>query len=922
MAPSVPASQTDAEPLGPIGRSLSRRCSDKQKRSVPLGHSAHIIALPLALTPGSRLGVYEVVASIGEGGMGQVFRARDTKLDRDVAIKILPEAFAHDADRLARFQGEARTLASLNHPNIAAIHGLEESGGVTAIVMELVEGDDLSQRTARGAIPLDEALPIAKQIADALEAAHEQNIIHRDLKPANIKLRPDGVVKVLDFGLAKALDPSPAGSPDATASPTVASPAMTGVGVLLGTAAYMSPEQAKGRPADKRSDVWGFGCVLFEMLTGRHVFEGDTTTEVLSGVLKSEPNWQLLPADTPQGLRRLLRRCLQKDRRLRLHDIADARIDIDELQQEPRTHLDGIPGAPRPNARFVWFAATAILIIAGVGASLWLLRAPPSSPERRLEITTPPTLDPVTMSISPDGEKVVFAATFEGRSLLWVRFMVTPFSLRPLPGTDYAQYPFWKPDSRALGFFAGGELNRIDVDGGSVRPLAHAQAGVGGTWNRDGTILFATSNGRPMSRIPETGGMAVAVTKVEAPQTTHRFPQFLPDGDHFLYYVTGSPDVRGIYVGQLDGSPGGRLLDSDSLGVYAAGHVLFVQRGTLFAHAFDLERRQLTGDRFPVAENVAFNARIAAELGLSASNTGSIVFRTASAAGQRRLEWFDRSGKQLGALGDDKEGFSPALSPDGRRVAFYRTINGDQDIWWLELGRGVGRQFTTHPSGDNNPLWSHDSSRILFSTNRTGIRSIFEGSITGDGSERLFLQTDQNVVPLDWSPDGTLLYRSNDPKTNFDIWAYSPGNRKKVPVVRTDFEEREAQFSPDGKWIAYQSNQSGSFEIYVQPFPGPGTPLPISTNGGAQVRWRGTELFYIALDGQLMAVPVKISSDGTIDVGPPESLFFTRIAGGPVQALDPHQYAVSRDGQRFLMSTVTEVDNSPITVILNWKGKP
>ena len=869
-----------------------------------------------------RLGSYEISAQIGAGGMGEVYRATDTSLKRAVAIKVLPASVAADRERLARFQREAEVLASLNHPNIAAIYGLERSDGMTSLVMELVEGPTLSDRISQRPIPLDEALPIAKQIAEALEAAHEQSIIHRDLKPANIKVRPDGTVKVLDFGLAKVFEPLSAGSADATASPTIASPAMTGVGVLLGTAAYMSPEQAKGLSADKRSDVWAFGCVLFEMLTGRQAFAGDTTTEVLSGVLKSEPNWQLLPAHTPQELRRLLRRCLQKERRLRLHDIADARIDIDELQHEPRTSPDGIPSTPRRNARFVWFVATALLIVAGVSASVSLLRAPSSSPERRVEVTTPPTLDPVTLSISPDGEKVVFVATFEGRSLLWVRSLVSGSS-QPLLGTDYAQYPFWSPNSRAIGFFAGGKLQRIDVDGGSVRPLANAQAGVGGTWNRDGTILFATSNGRPMSRIPETGGMPVDVTKVEAPQTTHRFPQWLPDGRHFLYYVTGSPDVRGIHVGQLDGSPGQRLLDTDTLAVYAAGHLLFVHQGTLFAQAFDQERLQLTGERFRVAESVAFYARIAGELGLSASTTGSIAFRTASGAVQRRIEWFDRSGKQIGSLGDDIEGFSPALSPDGRRVALYRTTNGDQDIWWHELGREVGLRLTTDPSGDNSPLWSRDGSRVLFSTNRTGIRSIFEKSITGTGGETLFLQTDQNVVPLDWSPDGTLLYRSNDPKTNFDIWAMPAGDKKTFPVVRTSFDEREAQFSPDGKWIAYQSNQSGRFEIYVQPFPGPGTPLAISTNGGAQVRWRSDkELFYIALDGQLMAVPVRLSSDGTIDRGTPDSLFFTRIAGGPVQANDPHQYAVSRDGQRFLISTVTEVDNSPITVILNWKAVP
>jgi serine/threonine protein kinase len=461
----------------------------------------------LALTPGTRLGVYDITAPIGEGGMGQVFRARDTKLDRDVAIKVLPEAFAHDADRLARFTREAKTLASLNHPHIAGIYGLEESAGITALVMELVEGEDLSQRIARGAIPIDETLPIAKQIADALEAAHEQGIIHRDLKPANIKVRADGTVKVLDFGLAKAVDPAGISSVNAMHSPTLSIHA-TMQGVILGTAAYMAPEQARGKLVDRRTDIWAFGAVLFEMLTGSPPFPGEDISHVLARVIERDPDWNRLPANMPASIVRLLRRALQKDPRQRLSDIRDARFEIDDASTEPTATDAPARLTPRSSARWLTVIAIAAVIVALVSVAAVLSfhgdRVSPAS-EIHLELTTPPTTQPETLAISPDGQKILFVATSAGRPSLWLRALDAD-AATVLPGTEGASLPFWSPDSRSIGFFADARLKRVDIDGGSAKILASASYGLGGTWNRDGMILFGPVPGRPILRVSATGG--------------------------------------------------------------------------------------------------------------------------------------------------------------------------------------------------------------------------------------------------------------------------------------------------------------------------------------------------------------------------------------------------------------------------------
>ena len=889
----------------------------------------------MALIPGTRLGVYDVSAQIGAGGMGEVYRARDTKLGRDVAIKVLPDSLASDPERLARFEREALVLAALNHPNIAAIYGLEEGPAnaghyVRALVLELVEGPTLADRIARTPMPLDDALPIARQICEALEAAHEQGIIHRDLKPANVKVRPDGTVKVLDFGLAKLDERSASLScerGDLTHSPTLMA---SMPGAILGTAAYMSPEQATGKEADRASDVWAFGCVLYEMLTGRQAFQGDSVSEVLASVLKTEPDWHRVPAG-PEGIRRLLRRCLQKDQKRRLRDIRDARIEIDEAQAEPLTAIPGAQAPSRRNERLAWLFALVVVTIVAAVIVLGRLGAAPSTtplPEMRVEINTPPTTDPTSLAISPDGQTLAFVATSDGQSRLWLR----PFnavSARPLPETDGASFPFWSPDSRSVAFFADGLIKQIGVDGGSPRTLANAPGGVGGTWNREGVILFSRL-GSPILRLSDRGGDPTPATQLDAQQGAHYGPQFLPDGRHFLYWAVGGRAPNGVYVGQLDGSETRRLLDADFPAVYASqDHLLFVRQGTLFAQRFDPARLALAGTPFPVAEQVTSSSN-KVRAAVSTSDAGPVAYRTGSASGgERQLTWFDRSGHQLANMGAPFRStqLAPSLSPDGRRVALFRGVNGNIDVWLLDVERGVPTRFTFDSADDVRPLWSRDGSRIVFSSNRTGVHDLYQKSASGSGTEEaLLLQTPQNKLAIDWSPDGRfVLYQSIDPKRNIDIWALPlDGDRKPFAVVQTDFEEHGGQFSPDGKWIAYVSIKSGRYEVYVRPFQRTADEIRISSDGGDQVRWRpdGKELFYIARDGQLVAVPIRLGSNNeTVEAGTPVRLFVTRVSGWGSGTQGP-QYVVSPDGQRFLMNTLTgEVITSPITVILNWKPK-
>jgi Tol biopolymer transport system component len=624
-----------------------------------------------------------------------------------------------------------------------------------------------------------------------------------------------------------------------------------------------------------------------------------------------------------------------------LRDIGEARIELVDDQGPIHRKMTSWEAAA---ARRLLLAAS-ILMLALTGAliAVWRLPSAPTLPEMRVEVTTPPSADPVSLAISPDGRTIVVVANDEGRSRLWLRSLGST-SGRSLEGTDGAACPFWSSDGGSIGFFADGKLKRVDVDTGSVRILAVAIS-CGGTWNSDDTILFSSSLFGPIHRISATGGVRVAetpVTVATADQPSHRFPQFLPDGRHFLYYVGGSPDVRGVYVTGLEGFEPKRLLDADTAGVYAAsGHLLFVRQGTLFAQIFDAEEMVLRGSPFPVHQGVVFD-RTRYIPAVSASSVGVLVYRAGSEVGRKQFVWFDRSGNEIERIGDpDGAGaLDPSLSPDERRVALYRVMNGRPDIWLLEAGHATLSRFTseevTHNASEAiRPIWSPDGTHIVFASNAKSVTDLFRRAVAG-GPAELLLETDQPKAATDWSTDGRfVLYRSSHPQTGWDIWALPMSSESgevdraarpgpPVQVVRTSFDETDGQFSPDGKWIAYQSNETGRFEIYVQPFPGPGARVPISRNGGAQVRWRrdGKELFYVALDNRLMSVPIQLTSnDQSIDIGTPVPLFTTRL-GGAVQGANKQQYMVSTDGQRFLMNAVVEEPTSPIVVVLNWQSSP
>ena len=892
--------------------------------------------------------------------MGEVYRGRDTRLNRDVAIKLLPDVFASDPDRVARFRREAQLLAALNHPHIGSIYGLEEdypSTGsaqvpVRALILELVEGDTLAERLARpkdralpetrwarpsGSLPLDEALPIARQIAEALEAAHEQGIIHRDLKPANIKVRSDGTVKVLDFGLAKLKEAGAsgeAGKSVALSSPTLAAPFdethdeyATRSGVILGTAAYMSPEQARGRPVDTRTDLWAFGCVLYEMLTGRRAFaSGETVSDAVAAILTEDVNWDALPESTPDSVRRLLRRCLEKDRTRRLQSAADARIEIEDAGTEPGKSAPMVSRARR-RERTAWIAAVAILVVAATAAAIgWISQrgsAAPTLPETRLEMTTPPTNDPISFAISPDGLRIVFVASgSSGQSQLWVR-PLDRTTAQPLAGTEGAAYPFWSPDSRSVAFFAGSSLKRLDLGGGLPQTLASERGdGRGGSWGADGVIVFAFSNIGTLLRVPASGGEPVAVTELAADQTSHRFPQFLPGSRQFLLYARGTGQSGGLYLGSLDSTQTVRLTEADTTGALVPPDwVLFVRQGTLVARRLDAERRTLTGEAVSVADPVGSDLNVSAGA-FSASASGVVTYR-AGGANATQLTWFDRSGRALGTVGGRSEHglLHPRLAPDGRRVAIYQAAQQDTDVWLLDGARTT--RFTFGTSLDQYPVWSPDGSRILFSSFRKGNLDLYQKQASGAaGSEELLLESPQQESPLDLSYDGRfLLYGVNDSGAGQDMWVLPmTGDRKPFAFLSSGFSERGGQFAPDARWVAYQSDESGRYEIYVRPFPGPGGQWQVSTAGGIAPRWApdGKELFYIAPDGSLMSAPVAVKNT-SLEPGNPVALFQTRIVFGGVSPVGVlRQYDVASDGRFLINVTADEAGALPITVVQNW----
>lgn len=887
----------------------------------------HVYNRTLSLI-GSTLGAYRILEKLGEGGMGEVYRAQDDRLKRSVALKVLPDAFAHDADRVERFQREAEVLASLNHPHIGAIYDLAREGDVRFLVLELVDGDTLADRLSRGPLSLALALEIARQVATALEAAHARGIVHRDLKPANIKIASDGKVKVLDFGLAK-MRAGYADSGDTVARTALS---MTAVGVIVGTAAYMSPEQASGEDTDKSTDIWAFGCVLYEMVTARPVFEGQAVSEILRAVLAREPDWTRLPAGTPEAVRRLLRRCLQRDRSLRLHDLADARIEIADAIATPEAEAPVASAGVSKRERAVWMIGAALLALVTLASVTWALRPSPPPLEVRLDVSTPQTIELVSFALSPDGRQLAFAGESDGRPRLWLRSLDSPVA-RLLADTDFATYPFWSPDGQSIGFFADGRLKRLDLAGGAPRVIARVSNPRGGTWMANGTIVYGEDG--PLLRVPSSGGEPTLATQLKPQQQAHRFPHALPGGGRFLYYAVGASDARGVYVGSLDGAESRRVLDSETIAVYSAsgssasGHLLFARGGTLVAQAFNADSLALSGEPFPVAEQVARQPLSIQVAAVAASAGGPVAYRAGEVGIRRAFQWFDRSGAPLAIVGEPGSfGQNPNLAPDGFRMAVDRTVSGNVDIWVTDIRRGLPDRFTSDPTIDAIPVWSPDGRHLAFGSVRQGPMDLYARPSSGAASEDVLLTTPTAKGPTDWSPDGRfLLYRSTELKTGYDLWALPlDANRKPgtpFVVAQSAFDERDGVFSPDGRWVAYESNESDRSEVYVQRFPTSEGKKRVSAAGGAQVRWSrdGRELFYLALDGKLMSVPVRMSAEGgAIDVGTPVALFATRV-GGALQGAARQTYVVSADGQRFLMNTIAEEAPRPITMILNWRAE-
>jgi Tol biopolymer transport system component len=882
----------------------------------------------MALSPGARLGPYEIVGPLGAGGMGEVYRARDTRLDRSVAIKVLPSHLSAHPDLRARFEREARAVSSLNHAHICVLHDVGHQDGIDFIVMELVEGETLLARLKKGPLPLDQTLRYGIEIADALDKAHRQGIVHRDLKPGNVMLTKAGA-KLMDFGLAKR---GLAGESDGGVStlPTQEKP-LTEAGSLLGTFQYMSPEQLEGKDADPRADIWALGCVLFEMATGKRAFEGKSQASLISAIMTSEPQAiaQLQPM-TPPALDRLVKVCLAKDPDERWQSAHDIAGELKWIAEGTQAGVAGPVVARRRNRERLSWGLTGVALVLAVAA---LLRSGPPkatfAAPVRTSIVVPDKSALRGAALSPDGTRLVFGARdSSGKNLLWIR-PLDSLAAQPLPGTENPAFPFWSPDSRSIGFFADGKLRRIDASGGPAQTLCDAPVARGGTWNRDGVILFAPVTESGLYRVAASGGIATPVTRIEASrgETTHRWPLFLPDGRHFVYLVAnfgsgGQSEKLGIYVASLDSGDEKLLLNAKSSVAYAPpGYLLFFREGNLLAQPFDAERLQTTGEPILVAEQIHhFPQHYKAVF--SVSENGLLLYQSRSATGVSQLGWFDRRGNQVGSMGAPANQANPRISPDGKRVAVdvADPETGNLDIWVHASSGGIPARLTSDPALDALPIWSPDGGRIVFMSLRGGHADLYQKSSSGAGNEEAILQSERAKYATDWSSDGRfILHRALDPTTNVELWVLPVGgDAKATPFIKAPFGVSQGQFSPDGRWVAYASNESGRWEIYVAPFPGPGGNWKVSSAGGSEPRWRrdGNEIFYLAPDAKLMALDVKEGPTFEADV--PRPLFQTRRREH-ISSSDLFSYDVSPDGQRFLVNTdVGEATSPPLTVVLNW----
>jgi eukaryotic-like serine/threonine-protein kinase len=908
----------------------------------------------VSLLPGVHLGAYEIVALIGAGGMGEVYRARDTRLDRTVAIKVLAAALAADPQLRERFDREARAISSLNHPHICALFDIGHQDGVDFLVLEYLEGETLADRLGRSEdrpLPIPDALRIAIDICDALDKAHRSGIVHRDLKPANVFLVRTGaasappIAKLLDFGLAKSAAPVVATS-GLSMLPTTP-PNLTAQGTILGTFQYMAPEQIEGLEADTRTDIFAFGALLFEALTGRPAFEGKTRASLLGAILKDEPpRVSTVQPLAPKALDRIVSTCLAKDPDERYQSARDLLRDLKWVSSGSSDDA-GAPTVPPParSNRVPWYVA-AVASIAAIATSAWALRqggrATPTTGAVQFTIAPPENTSfggpraggtgiAPQVAVSPDGQNIVFVAGAQSPYQIWLR-PVAARAARPIPGTEGGAFPFWSPDSRSIGFFAADKLKKIQISGGPPIVLCDAPLGRGGSWNRNNVILFATSsfdrNG--LQRVSSAGGVPTVVTTVDPAnrEDSHRWPHFLPDGRHFLYTAsTGTccPASKPamIRVGSLDPADATiTLLEAESSVSYASGHLLFARDGTLMAQPFDGDARQPKGDAFPLAERVSWEG--SRYVGASVSENGTLVYAQGGSLGAQQLTWFDRAGRVLDTLGEAAPYINLALSPDERRVAVALGTGSpeNRDIWIIDVVRRVRSRLTFDPGVDVSPVWSPDGTRIAFQGSRSGQAvSLRQTLSNGTGADELLLEGSGNftMTASSWSPDGRFIAYSPRSSGQSDVWVLPLfGDRKPFPLTQTAFRETSAVFSPDGRWIAYTSNETGQGNVYVQPFPGPGAKYPVSREGGYQPAWRadGKELFYVGADGAMMAVPIDATSQ--FNAGVPQALFLFRSGAPTFEA--SQVYAVTKDGKRFLINARPEQSGgvAPLTVVVNW----